>query len=140
MIARRSLAAACAAFALGLAGPAAAQAPGVAGSYDVQGQLGSQSYRGTVTVTRAMDVYTVAWQIEGQSYRGVAMLNENALSIAYLDPTMQPGVVVLRRNGRGWSGTWAVMDTTRNGIESWTPRAAAATPPAPARPAAPPAK
>ncbi|MBL8839170.1 MAG: hypothetical protein JNL66_23145 [Alphaproteobacteria bacterium] len=123
-----------------VAAPALAQP---VGTFDVQGiDDGGDPYTGTVTVTQTGQTYRVEWQVEDQTFRGVGIFAEGALSVGFTGEGVT-GVAIYRLGPNGvWQGTWAFVDQDETHTENWTARtgAAPAQPPAGQAPAPAPSK
>lgn len=113
--------------------PAMAQPVGV---FDVQGvDDGGDPYTGTVTVTQTGQTYRVEWQVEDQTFRGVGIFADGALSVGFTGEGVT-GVAIYRLGQNGvWQGTWAFVDANETHTENWTARTGAAPPAAGAPPA-----
>jgi hypothetical protein len=71
--------------ALALAGPSVAIAAEPVGHYKVEGKSpdGGDAYRGTAVVTKTGDTYKVVWTIDGETYVGTAIANNDFIAISY---------------------------------------------------------
>lgn len=123
---------------LALALPAAALAD-PAGTYDLTGLNpdSGETYKGTVTVTRTGETYSVVWKIGNDTVSGVgvglrfvngrpvigpANPNDAGLSISYESGGEHGIATYLERPDGAWHGIWAFNGWKRISTEDWAPR------------------
>ncbi len=99
------------------------------GSYALEGYGGSlsaqPSYRGEVFIAKTGEVYKLEWSIGGQVQRGVGILEDNILSVGYVDLTggdiQDAGVVSYRVVKEGkLEGKWSSILAQETGREILT--------------------
>lgn len=103
-----------------LAGPAFAQG---AGRYAVTGTSPDGSgYSGVATVAQVGDgVWSMTWQIGGDSYRGYGVGNGSVLAFAFSGGGMT-GVASYTWTGSSYTGLWTTPSGRKAGQETLLPR------------------
>ena len=110
-----------------------------AGTYDLTG-LDPQSgntYKGTVTVTRTDDTYSVVWKIgndtisgigtgirltDGRAVLGPADADDVGLSVSYESGGQHGTATYFEQPDGAWHGIWAFIGWKRISTEDWVPR------------------
>ena len=120
-----------------LAGPAALADP--IGTYRVVGTNPDSGgeYRGTVTVTRTGETYSVVWQIgntrfvgtglgavirNGGFFIGPAESSDSALAIGYASGNSFGMAMYFEREDGRWEGVWTYGGSDKVATEVWYPR------------------
>lgn len=123
---------------LALALPASAIAD-PAGTYDLTGLNpdSGDTYKGTATVTRTGETYSVVWKIgddtisgigigirlvDGRAVLGPANDGDVGLSVSYESGDDHGIVTYFEQPDGTWHGTWAYNGWRRISTEDWTPR------------------
>ena len=106
--------------ALALAGPSVAIAAEPVGHYKVEGKSpdGGGSYTGTAVVTKTGDTYKVVWTIDGETYVGTAIANNEFIAISYKSGT-NTGLAMYGEKGNNWDGIWTYAGGKALGTETW---------------------
>jgi hypothetical protein len=91
-----------------------------AGTYRVEGTNpgGGGAYRGTVSVTKTGETYSVVWTIQGQRYVGTGIGNKDFLSVSYRSGD-QTGLALYGEDSGGWVGIWTYQGGRTVGAERW---------------------
>lgn len=114
---RYLLAAAVAAFALGVT---AAFAADPIGKYKVEGTNpgNGSSYSGTVTVEKTGDTYRVTWVVGGTRYIGTGIGDKNFIAVSYKSGS-DTGLALYGEDGGNWEGVWTYAGGHQLGSETW---------------------
>ena len=104
-----------------LAGPGAAFAGDPSGHYTLKGSSpdGHVRYDGVVDVSKTGDTYKVNWVIDGTTYFGTGIGNENGLAVSYISGG-KTGIAIYFANGDNWKGVWTYAGGTALGAEDWS--------------------
>lgn len=112
---------------------------GPEGSYNVVGANpgGGNEYRGTVTVKRTGQTYSVVWNIGGTKYTGTglgaanvkgtsimgpASEDDSAISIGYISGGSFGMAFYVEQQDGSWKGVWTYGGSTEVGTETWVKR------------------
>jgi hypothetical protein len=110
-----------------------------AGTYDLTGLNpdNGETYKGTVTVTRTGDTYSVVWKIgndtisgigtgirltDGRAVLGPANADDVGLSVSYESGGQHGTATYFEQPDSSWHGIWAFIDWKRISTEDWRPR------------------
>jgi hypothetical protein len=99
----------------------AAWAADPAGTYNVKGRNpgGSGAYSGTVVVQKSGDTYQVVWDIDGTSFVGTGVGNDEFLAVGYESKSFN-GLAMYIAKGDTWDGIWTAIGGKQIGTEVWT--------------------
>ena len=93
------------------------------GRYTVQGRNpgGSDTYSGTVEITRTGQTYRVVWMIGGERFVGTAVGDANFLAVSYKSGG-DTGLAIVAPEGANWGSVWTYAGGTTLGTERWIRR------------------
>jgi hypothetical protein len=99
----------------------AALAADPVGHYQVSGNnpSGGSQYTGEVTVSKTGDTFKVVWIIDGTTYVGTGLGNEDFIAVSYKSGD-QTGLALFGPDNADWKGIWTYAGGKTIGAEKWT--------------------
>lgn len=77
----------------------------IVGRYRCDGSFkGGKAYGGTVVVTKRGESYQVAWDLGGEKWSGVGILDGDTFAAQYTGN--ETGVFLFKKDGNNWNGKW----------------------------------
>jgi hypothetical protein len=94
--------------------------PGLTGSWSFRGSCPASHvrYHGRLTVSGEGPTYDLVWTDGVADLRGRGLRNRTHLSVVFGDDA-SGGLMHMRRQGRGWRGTWAYYGRRDTCTERW---------------------
>lgn len=90
------------------------------GTYNVEGTNpgGNSSYKGTVTISRTGETYSVVWVVGGTRYVGTGIGNKDFIAVSYKSDA-DTGLALYGADGGNWAGVWTYAGGDKVGAEIW---------------------
>ncbi len=90
------------------------------GRYSIEGSNpgGGGKYRGTVTVEKTGETYSVIWVVAGTRYVGTGIGDKNFIAVTYRSGG-DTGLALYGSDASNWSGVWTYAGGRALGAEVW---------------------
>lgn len=99
---------------------AAALAADPVGTYNVEGTNpdGGSTYKGTVTISKTGETFSVVWIVGGTRYVGTGIGNKDFIAVSYKSDA-DTGLALYGADGGNWAGVWTYAGGNKIGAEIW---------------------